>query len=72
MQNGKVAKFIAHMFRFNISNGLHTPRNLTLPYLPPHCSVISPLFVRFKSVVYLCSVVFISLTFLIYFKNGKR
>lgn len=72
MQNGKVAKFIAHFPKFNISDVLHTLRNLTLPCLPLHCSVISPLFVRFKSVVYLCSVVFISLTFSNFYNYGKR
>ena len=72
LQNGKVAKFIAHFPKFNISDVLHTLRNLTLPYLPLHSSVISPLFVRFKSVVYLCSVVFISLTFSNFYNYGKR
>lgn len=72
LQNGKVPKFIAHFPKFNISSGLHTLRNLTLPYLPPNCSVISPLFVRYKSIVYLCGVVFISLTFSNFYNYGKR
>ena len=72
LQNGKVAKFIAHFPKFNISDVLHTLRNLTLPCQLLHSSVISPLFVRFNSVVYLCTVVFISLTFSNFYNYGKR